>query len=74
MSIHFSLSEMCIEFNYREIGADELEEIIIEAIERECPGSHVEDIQYTDNGVDVIIKDGETISIDIDWEEIIITT
>lgn len=71
MSINLGI-DLFVGFNHREIESGELESLILDAVEREFPGSEVEEIIYTDDGVE-IVTDNETICIDIDWEEIIIT-
>lgn len=61
------------EFQSREIDVEELEDMITEVVERECPSQSIEDILYNDDGIEVMLDDGEIIIIDVDWNEIILT-
>ena len=72
----FSIENLFPEFQPFESGnvdTKELEKIIIDAVEREHPGSSIEDIEYTEDGMEITLDTGESIEIEIDWQEIILT-
>ena len=59
------------DFQSREIDTDELEEMIRDAVAKDSEKS-IEDLIYTEDGVKVILDDGEIIEIEVDWNEIIL--
>jgi hypothetical protein len=69
-SLHNLFSD---EFHSSEIDTEELERIVIDAVEREHPNRSVEDVQYTEEGLNITLDDGTEIEIEIDWQEIILT-
>ena len=60
------------EFQSREIDTEELEDIITDAVARECPGDAIEELKYTDDGIEVVLESGDIIEIEVDWNEIIL--
>lgn len=68
----FSWEKLFAEFQSREIDTEELEDFIKEIILQEHPGDTIEDLKYTDDGVEVTMDSGEEVEIEIDWNEIIL--
>lgn len=69
----FSWTDLFSDFEAREIDTEELENIIVEVVGGACPDQSIEDIQYSDEGIEVVLDNGEAIFIDVDWNEIILT-
>ncbi len=67
----FSLTSIFSDFASGDLEKEELEEIIKEAIKKECRGT-IREIKYNKAGVQIIMDDDEIIDIEIDWNEIII--
>lgn len=68
----FSLRNLFSDFQSSKIDTEELEKIIIDAVSRENPNNSIEDIEYDDEGIKVILDDGTSIDIEIDWQEFIL--
>lgn len=70
---HFSWENLFSdEFQSREIDTEELEGIVTDAVLREYPGSEIEEFNYTDDGIKVVLENGDVIDIEVDWNEIIL--
>lgn len=65
--------ELFTKFHSSNIDSKELENIIKDAVRRECPMDVIEDVKYTKDGVTVILDSGQEIDIEIDWNEIILS-
>jgi len=61
------------DFEAREIDTEELESIIRDTVLREHPGDKIKDLQFTDDGIEVIMESGDEIEIEVDWNEIILS-
>ncbi len=72
MTKKFSLANLFPNFHSSEITNKELERIVRDAVQKECPKDKIKKINYTDNGIDVILESGNTIEIEVDWQEIIL--
>lgn len=73
MNKHFSWENLFSdEFQSREIDTEELEGIVTDAVARECPNDEIEEINYTDDGIEVVLSSRDTIEIEVDWNEIIL--
>lgn len=71
---HFSWKNLFSdEFQSGEIDIEELENIVRDAIARECHSDDVTDINYNKDGLEVILKSGNIVEIEVDWNEIILT-
>ena len=55
-----------------DIGADEVQEIIQKLIEENYPGATIRDLAANDDGLQIILDNGEVLEIDIDWNEFLI--
>jgi len=73
MSERFSFTNLFPNFHSSEIDTEELEHLITDIVEKGHPGDAVEKISYTEEGLIVKLKGGDTIEIEIDWNEIIIS-
>jgi hypothetical protein len=60
-------------FQSREIDTEELEMIIRETVEREHPDDPIVDLKYDDEGINITLDSGDEVSIEIDWNEIVLT-
>lgn len=69
----FSWLNIFSEFESREIDIEELENIIEEAVIKEHPGDTIKKFEYTENGIEIIMKSGREIEIEIDWNEIVLS-
>jgi len=69
----FSFSSLFSDFESREIAAEELESIIKDTVLREHPGDTIKELQYTEDGIEIVMDSGEEIAIDVDWNEIILS-
>jgi|GEM_PF-4822348 len=72
MENKISWESILSDFHSSSIDSEELETIITEAVEREYPEDSIEDFEYTDEGISVSMSSGQTIDIEIDWNEIIL--
>lgn len=73
MSERFSWANLFSNFQSREIDTEELEAMIKSVIEKEYPDDTIKDIIYNEKGIDVILDSCDEISIEIDWNEIILS-
>lgn len=73
MTNKFSWTSLFSDFQSREIDTDELETLIEEVVARECPGEAIEDMEYTDDGITIVLDSGQIIEIEVDWNEIILS-
>jgi len=69
----FDEKELFAKFHSSKIDTKELENIIKDAVRQEHPLDAVKNIKYTDDGVTVILDNGQEIDIEIDWNEIILS-
>lgn len=69
----FSFSNLFSDFHSSNIGKEELERIITDAIKKEHPESEIKNIAYNKDGMKVKLLDGTTIDIEIDWQEIVLS-
>ena len=72
MSKKFSLASLFPDFHSSEIDNKELERIIKDAVKRECPGDDIKKLEYTEDGIDILLESGDEIEIEVDWQEIIV--
>lgn len=73
MKKNISITDVLSSFESGNVSADELESIIRDIVKSDNPKNEIDEIQYNEGGVVVILKDGQIIEIDIDWDEIILT-
>lgn len=73
MDDRFSWGNIFTKFQSREIDTEELESIIRSAVENEHPGDAIVEVNYTDEGIDVLLDSGVEIGIEVDWNEIILS-
>ena len=66
----FSITAVFSDFESCSLSRDELEELIKEALGKDC--DRIKEIKYSTGGIEVILNDGETVEIEIDWDEIIL--
>jgi coenzyme F420-reducing hydrogenase beta subunit len=60
-------------FRSNDIDIKELEKIISDAVKKNNPADKIKKIKYIKGGVVVTLNNGEKISIDIDWDEIVLS-
>ncbi|MFA5023340.1 MAG: hypothetical protein WC523_00085 [Patescibacteria group bacterium] len=66
------ITTLLSDFEPGSINKDELENMIKDLVKSNEPEREVDSINYTDDGIIVILDNEETIDISIDWDEIII--
>jgi len=71
--LRFPITTLFPTFHSGGLGKEEFEEMIKEAVRKEHPRRSIKNIRYLKDGVEVILDDGESIDIEIDWNEIIIS-
>ena len=54
-----------------EINKDEFEKIVRDTV-KERTNKHIDNLEYNDNGISIILSDGDFFDIEVDWNEIII--
>jgi hypothetical protein len=59
-------------FHTSGISHKELEDVLRETVAREHPLDPIKDINYTEEGVTIILQSGETIDVEIDWDEFVL--
>jgi len=60
------------QFHSSGISSKELEKVLRETVAKEHPLDPVEEFNYTEDGVTIVLRSGETIEVDIDWQEFIL--
>lgn len=55
-----------------DISAEEMQDIIHRLIEENYPGATIRDLIANDDGLQIILDNGEVLEIDIDWDEFLI--
>lgn len=68
----FSWASLFGDFQARHIDISELETIIKDAIKHEAPNDIIKELNYHEDGAEVILESGNIIEIAIDWQEIIL--
>lgn len=60
-------------FQSGEIDKEEFETIIRETVQKEHPNETISDLKYKEQGVEVVLDNGDIIDIEVDWQEILLT-
>lgn len=69
----FSWLNIFSEFESREIDIEELENIIKETVIKEHPGDIIKKFEYAEDCIEITMKSGKEIEIEIDWNEIVLS-
>jgi len=69
----FSVSNL-FPSNFKSSGLSkkELEQMVREAMAKEHPSDSIKSISYTKDGIEVILSNGETVEVEIDWNEFLL--
>ena len=68
----FSFTNLFPNFKTGDLDQEELERIIRDAVARECPENSIVGLDYSEDGIEVKLDNGDLIEIEIDWNEIIL--
>lgn len=60
------------DFQSRELTKEELEQMVRDAVKKEYSVDNIKSITYNKDGVKVTLHNGETIDIEIDWDEFVL--
>lgn len=71
--LKLSWTKLFSEFESREIDTKELEGIIRDAVLREHPGDTIKELEYNEDGINIVMDSGEEIFVEIDWNEFILS-
>ena len=67
----FSLLDLFANFHSGNISTKELEKILRDAVCKEHPSDSIKKFNYTEDGVEIVLKGGDVIEVEIDWNELI---
>lgn len=68
----FSLADLFADFQSGHIGTKELEGMLRDVVRKEHPEESIKKFKYMEDGVIIILDSGDTIEVQIDWNELIL--